>query len=299
MPQPQSTGDGPKGKRVSCVLMHEHPYQAAYQRGMEKVAKAFGVEVGFSNSEHDPELEKKRVAEAVQTKPDLIVLLPTSARGGLEAAMIAYRAGVPLIYSNSMPDSECFRYSLTWTGPDDWAQTRALARRFAERLGGEGGYALVQHIPGGSAFFGRSYAFITELAKIAPHMTCLEAAHSHFDRAETAELVKKWLSEHGKSLVGISSADDAGTALGIADAMEYTKRSDLIVSAAGASSIGLDLVGKGIIDSITYQPPEGDGALAMMSAVNWFSGLELEPMIYLPYDIITKENQSSFLPAQW
>jgi hypothetical protein len=33
--------------------------------------------------------------------------------------------------------------------------------------------------------------------------------------------------------------------------------------------------------------------------VDWFSALALSPMIYLPYDIVTKDNLDSFLPAQW
>jgi methyl-accepting chemotaxis protein/ABC-type sugar transport system substrate-binding protein len=299
LPQPESRGDGPRGKRIACILAGEHAYYDAFHRGMEKVGRAFGVESSFSHSGFDLALEAHRVAEAVRSKPDLLVIIAASAEGGPKSASIAYRAGLPLIYANTIPDPECFRYCLAWTGPDDWAQTRALARRFAERAGGKGGYAIVQHVPGSSAFYSRTYAFITELAKVAPGMKCLEAAHSRFDRAETARLVEGWLSKHGASLAGIYAADDGATALGIADALESARRSDLIVSAAGACSTGLDLVGRGLLDSITYQPPEGDGALAMKAAVDWFSGLELSPLIYLPYDVVTKENLSSFLPAQW
>jgi ribose transport system substrate-binding protein len=213
---------------------------------MEKVAWAFGIETSFSHSSFDSSIEAERVAEAARMRPDLLVIVAASAEGGARSASIAYRAGVPTIYANTIPDPECFRYCLAWTGPDDWAQTRAIARRFAERLGGKGGYAIVQHVPGSSAFYSRTYALVTELAKVAPEMRLLEAAHSRFDRADTAELV-----------------------------------------------------GKGVLDSITYQPPEGDGALAMKAAVDWFSALALSPMIYLPYDIVTKDNLDSFLPAQW
>ncbi len=299
LPQPESRGEGPLGKRIACVLAGEHPYYDAFRRGMEKVGRAFGVETVFSHSGFDHDIERRRVTEAVRSRPDLLVILAASAVGGSDSAEIAYRAGLPLIFANTIPDPGCFRYCLAWTGPDDWAQTRALARRFAERAGGKGGYAIVQHVPGSSAFYSRTYAFVTELAKAAPGMRLLEAAHSRFDRGETARLVEGWLAKHGAALAGVYAADDGDTALGIADAIGRTGRRDLIVSAAGACSIGLGLVGKGILDSIHYQPPEGDGALAMKAAVDWFSGLELPPMIYLPYDIVTKENLSAFLPAQW
>jgi methyl-accepting chemotaxis protein/ABC-type sugar transport system substrate-binding protein len=299
LPQPESRGDGPAGKRVACVLAGSHPYYDAFRRGMEKVALAFGAKATFTDSGFDPELEARRVSEAVRSRPDLLVILAASAEGGSRSAEIAYRAGLPTLYANTIPDPACFRYCLAWTGPDDWAQTRALARRFAKRIGPEGGYAIVQHVPGSSAFYSRTYGLMTELAKVAPGMKLLEAEHSDFDREKTAALVEKWLARHGTALKGIYAADDGATALGIADALERKGRGDIVVSAAGACSIGLDLVGKGILDSITYQPPEGDGALAMKAAVDWFSGLELNPLIYLPFDIVTKEKLASFLPAQW
>lgn len=299
LPQPESSCDGAAGKRVACVLMGDHPYMTAYRRGMEKVARIFGVGLSFSSSGFDPEQELSRVREAVSSRPDLIVILAASATGGPRSVSVAYRAGIPVIYSNSIPDSECFRYCLAWTGPDDWAQTRSLARRFAERTGGEGGYAIVQHVPGSSPFYSRTFGFVTELAKIAPRMSCLEKAHTRFDRKMTAEVVGEWLARRGDSLKGIYSADDGQALLGIADVLERAGRSDLIISAAGACSIGLDLVGKGTVDSITYQSPEGDGALALKAAVDWFSGLELDPLIYLPYEIVRGDNLRNYLPAQW
>ena len=299
LPQPESPGDGPKGKRLYCILAGEHPYMNAYRRGMEKVGAAFGVATSFAHSAFSAERELEEVKRAVSLRPDLLVILAASAQGGAKSAAIAHDARIPLLYSNSIPDPECFRYCLSWTGPDDWAQTRVLARRFAERLGRKGGYALVQHVPGSSPYYARTFAFMTELAKIAPNMRCLEMAHSGFDRARTSELVGGWLSKHGQALNGIYSADDGSTALGLEDAIAKSGRRDIVAAAAGASSIGLDLVGKGILDAITYQPPEGDGALAMKAAVDWWSGLELEPLIYLPSDTITRENLGEFLPGQW
>jgi methyl-accepting chemotaxis protein/ABC-type sugar transport system substrate-binding protein len=299
LPQPESAADGPAGKAVACLLSGDHPYMAAYRRGMEKIAAVFGVRLSFYNSGYDPALERRRVEEAVAARPDLLVILPASATGGPHSAILAYKAGIPILYSNSIPDPECFRYSLAWTGPDDWAQTRALARRFAERCGGEGGYALVQHVPGSSPFFARTYGLTTELAKVAPAMRCLEKAHTGFDRQQSAKLLGEWLRKHGSSIKGIYSADDGQSLLGLADALEEAGRSDLVVCAAGASTAGLELVGRGLVDSITYQSGEGDGALALKAAVDWFSGLELEPLIYLPYDIITKESVADYLPAQW
>ena len=91
------------------------------------MAATFGVAVSFSHSDFDTDLEVERVREAVAGRPDFLAITAVSATGGSKAAEIAYRARVPLIYANTIPAPECFRYCLAWTGPDDWAQTRALA----------------------------------------------------------------------------------------------------------------------------------------------------------------------------
>ncbi|RKX82262.1 MAG: sugar ABC transporter substrate-binding protein, partial [Spirochaetes bacterium] len=65
------------------------------------------------------------------------------------------------------------------------------------------------------------------------------------------------------------------------------------------SKQGMDLVKSGDIYAITYQTAEGDGALAVKTAADWFNGEELPPVRYLPQHMITIDDVEDFYPPQW
>jgi two-component system response regulator YesN len=57
----------------------------------------------------------------------------------------------------------------------------------------------------------------------------------------------------------------------------------------------MGLVKEGRLYAITFQPAQADGALAVKIAVDWFSGLDVQPINYLPKHIITRENVDDFI----
>ena len=93
-----------------------------------------------------------------------------------------------------------------------------------EKLGKKGGVCYVRHAPGGSPFFARTYAPVTELATYAPDIKTLDMQAPGF---------------------------------------------------------------------------EADGAVALKAAVDWFNGVEVEPVRYLPKHIISAKDVEEFMPAQW
>ena len=82
-------------------------------------------------------------------------------------------------------------------------------------------------------------------------------------------------------------------------AISKTNREDIIRVGVCHSKAGLDGVKDGKIHAITFQSAEGDGALAIEAAIDWFNGLNMLPLKYLPSEIITKDNVESYYPAQW
>jgi ribose transport system substrate-binding protein len=61
----------------------------------------------------------------------------------------------------------------------------------------------------------------------------------------------------------------------------------------------MDSVKEGKLHAVTLQSAETDGALPVEVAVDYFNGLEIQPIRYLPKKIITKENVDNFYPPQW
>lgn len=298
--QPKSPANGAKGKKVLCLRFIDHPYLTAYTKGMQQVADAYGIELKTLVANKDLNVQTQQVDQAINEKPDLVIITPVDATAVVPLLRRLNQAGIPVIASNLLPVDEGMKYVLAWTGPDDWGQFRMLARKFAELMNNEGGYCIIRHVPGTSPFFSRTFAAATELKKIAPKMEMLDMQTTNLEPEKTMQVVSGWTKRFGPKLKGIVSADDSGAQTGVEEAMKNAKRTDLVVVAAGNSKIGMDAVKAGTLQAITYQSAEADGALPMKLAADWFEGRPLtSPVYYLPKHIITKADVDKYMPAQW
>jgi ribose/xylose/arabinose/galactoside ABC-type transport system permease subunit/ABC-type sugar transport system substrate-binding protein len=298
-PMPTSPGDGPRGKQIVLLKAGDHPYWTAYVNGFKAMAKAYGMQVKIYNGNWNLDLQAQQTEQAINERPDMVVLAPVDATGCTPLLRRLNKAGIPCITSNTIPCDEAMKYCLAWTGPDDWGQFRMLARAFADKLGKSGGYAVVRHMPGSSPFFARTYAPITELETYAPDMKLLAMDTANLEAEKTMQLVSAWLTKYGRDLKGLVLAGDGFTMTGTLEAVKKAGREDLVIVAAGNSKTGMDSIKAGEALAITYQSAEGDGAIAVHVAAEWFEGKALGPVRYLPKHIITRADVDTYMPAQW
>ena len=298
-PMPASPGNGPRGKRIVLLKAGDHPYWTAYVNGFNAMAGAYGMKIKIFNGNWNLDLQVQQTEQAINERPDLVVLAPVDATGCTPLLRRLNKAGVPVITSNTIPCDEAMKYCLAWTGPDDWGQFRMLARAFADAMGKTGGYAIVRHMPGSSPFFARTYAPITELVEYAPEMKLLAMDTANLEAEGTMQLVSAWLTKYGNELKGLVLAGDGFSMTGTLEAVKKAGRTDLVIVAAGNSKTGMDSINADEALAITYQSAEGDGAIAVHTAARWFKGETLEPVIYLPKHIITKKDVEEYMPAQW
>lgn len=296
---PQSPGDGPKGKKVILMKAGDHPYWTAYVNGFKKIAEANGMDVKIYNGNWNVNLQAQQTDQAINDKPDMIIFAPVDATACTPLLRKINKAGIPCITSNTIPCDEAMKYCLAWTGPDDWGQFRKLARKFADKMGKKGGYAVVRHMPGSSPFFARTFAPVTELKEYAPEMKMLVMDTANLEAEGTMQLISAWLKKYGKDLKGLVLAGDGFSMTGTLEAVKNSGRKDLVIIAAGNSKTGMDSIKAGDALAITYQSAEGDGALALQTAADWFSGKKIPPVRYLPIHIITKDDVEEYMPAQW
>jgi len=291
LPMPESPMDGPKGKRIAALLPpDDHPYVRDFLRGMRNAADGAGVVLRVFSSDWNPQAQERDAEGAMAWDPDLIIIWIESLQGGAELISRFYDAGIPVLAANTRPDAEGLRRVLSCSGPDDWTQFRQLARKFAELMRFQGGYAIVCHIENTPTYDARSWSVITELAEAAPDMTLLAMASTQLDEEQTYHQVRGWLQQFGNRLQGIVSADDNRTQLGINRALLEYGRSDIVRVANGSTPTGIRLVGEGELDAITFQLAEQDGALPIKLASDWFSGLAIPPMRHLPIRVLDRHN---------
>lgn len=296
---PESPKDGAIGKSVVVIINGDHPYLTAYGIGAKKVADAYGMDFKLLSPNWDLNVQNQQIDQAINMKPDMIILVPLDAQAATQQLRKINQAGIACIVSNMLPDAEGMKYSLAWTGPDDWGQFRMLAQTLADKLGKKGGVAYITHAAGGSPYFSRMMAPITEFTTYAPEIKTLDFQTPGFEAAKTKQVVSDWITRFGDELNAIVCADDSAQALGVAEALKVAGRDDIIVVAAGNSKIGMDQVKSGDIYAITYQSAEADGAMPIKLAADWFNGLEIQNVSYLTKHIITVDDVDTYMPAQW
>ncbi|MBN1834311.1 MAG: substrate-binding domain-containing protein [Spirochaetales bacterium] len=293
---PQAPGMGAQGARVLCLRPHDHPYWDAYGEGAQRIADLYHLRLEERLLPNDQREQHVEVRRAIADCPHLIVLVPDRAGASAGWFREINEAGIPVIASNRLPADEVFPYVLAWTGPDDWGQTRLLARTFAKLMDYQGGYCIVEHYtPGSSCYYARTWGMITELEKVAPRMQLLARCSAEINPAGTRKLVAGWLMRFGGALKGIVSADDNVAQQAINEAICEAGRPGLVRVAVGTSPFGMRAIREGRLNATTYQADQADGALALKTAVDWLEGLTVDPIYYLPTAIITRENVEEFL----
>jgi len=302
---PESPGDGAIGKKVIMIVHGDHPWTTACTNGAQKVADAYDMDLKILSPNWDLAVQNQMIDQAINERPDMLLLIPLDAKTAPQQARKINQAGVPLILFNTLPTAEAMKYAITWTGPDDFGQMRKLSHVFADELrkrnpgDDELGVAYVQHAPGGSPYFARCFGPISELDQYAPEVKTLDKQAPGFEADKTMQLVSDWLTRFGDDLDGIFAADDSAQTLGIIEALKKAGRDDVVVVAAGNSKVGMDMIQDGWLFAITYQTAEGDGALAVQTAADWFNGLEIPNRRDLPQHIITASDVEKFYPPQW
>lgn len=294
LPPPEDRN--PKGRHVICIYPSDHPYFLSYKDGVMKLAAIYDVRVTFYTSGWDMGKFSYCLRTAVAQKPDLIIYIPVRCDGNLPLLKEAYEKGVPVVASNLLMETEAFRYVVAWTGPDDWGQTRRLAHRVASDLGGRGRYCILTHMPGNSSHYARAWGMITELRKIAPGIELLDIQTTFLDKELTKIQMNSWVDAYGDSLDCIICAGDHPTQSAVSEVLSERGLKDHVRSYfTGFAYESFSLVKDGQITGFIYQNAEADGVLAMQSAIDWFFGMDVPPVRYIPESIITRDNIGKFI----
>ena len=296
---PESPADGSIGKKVIMVGHGEHPYYKAYNDAAKTVAELYGIELKIMLPNWDLNTQNQYIDQAINEKPDMIILLPMDPNASLQQLKKINEAGIPVIAAHTLAVEEALQYAICWTGPDEWAPRIELAKLLAEKLGGQGGYCIMSHNPGGSSYFSRGIFYTANLMEIAPDMELLDLQSPGFVAETAKQLALDWIKQYGDELKAIIAADDGAQMVGILEACKQLGREDIVLIAAGNSKVGMDGVAAGDIMAINYESPAACGATAVKTAADWFNGKSLPSAIYLPPVIITQENVAEFYPAQW
>jgi len=295
LPQIPSPRNGPKGKKIICIKAESDAYQKECEKSMIRMAAALGMELSIVVTGWDHEAQKTGMDQAIAAGPDMLVNIPGIISQSSTWYEKAYKSGIPIISATLTPANEAFKYLVAWCGHDAWSESRMLAHTFAEYMNFTGEYCVIQHMPDTSAYYSRSYGLITELTRIAPKMKLVAIESSYLSEEITEQITAKWIDTYGSKLRGIISPNDIAVLKGINKVLHVKNRDDIIRVSNGTTREGLQCMKSGGVHALTFKSPELDGALPIQIAADWFNGLLVDPIRFLPTHIITHNDVDDFL----
>lgn len=296
---PESPADGSKGKHIILIVHGAHAWTTCYQEAFKQACEAVGMTYDIYDPNWDQSTQDGYIDQAINEKPDAIVLIPVSSDHSAQQFKKITDAGIPAFSSNCLPTANAMNYIMSYTGPNDWAKVRWLASELGTAMDGKGGVAYITHNVGSSNYYARTFGAVSTLASEYPEIEHLDIQSPGFEATAVKQVVSDWITKYGDKLNAIVLADSADQAIGAVEACKAANRDDIIICASDFSKQGAEFIQGGDVDMLTYQSCQGDAGLAVRTVAEFFNGQTIKRVSYLETDIITKENVDQYLPSQW
>jgi ribose transport system substrate-binding protein len=291
------TGDV-KGKKVTLLTVAQScDYCAKHTEEFKKVAEAAGVQVTVVVNDFNASEQAQQVNQAISTRPDAIVLWPADATAITPSLQRLKQSKIPVVVTNSHPQSDDESLWNAFTGPDDYANgqeaAKAMIAGFKEKgFGDSGSVVIVEGVPGTPPAISRTKGFKDELAKSAPGVTVAGSQPGNWDQTQATSAAASLITQFGsKDLRGIyAQADNMLAGAIVAADRAGLKSADLAMVGSNCSIEGYTNIEKGVQYASVLQSPIEDGEYAAKAVIDVLAGKSVEKNQYLTPKTITKAN---------
>lgn len=216
----------------------------------------------------------------------------TSATPGMTKA--AREAGVPLVYVNRRPAETTLPDGVVFVGSDDLQAGTLEMEELARLMNHRGNVAImVGELASNGAQF-RTKAVEAVVAKY-PAMKVVEKQVGNFQRERGLDLMNNWLTA-GTRIDAVAANNDE-MAIGAIMAIQQARvpRGKILVGGVDATPDALAEVEKGTLAVTVFQDARGQGRGAVDAAVKLLRGEKVDSFVWIPFELVTRENYKRFL----
>lgn len=252
------------------------------------------IEVKMVDAKNDSSTQLKQVEQFVVEGVDAIVTIPveTSSVGPLVNA--AKNANIPIVVVNRMPEGDVINKIDAYVGSESIQAGRLQMEEVAKLLGNKGNIAIMNGELGHEAAVKRTEGN-KEIIKKHPEMKVVREGTAKWQRADGIKLMENWIQSGEKIDALVSNNDEM--AIGAIMALEAAgKLNDVIVAGVDGTPDALKYIQEGKLKVSVFQDPVKQGQGGIETAVKLAKGEKLEDkMVWVPYELITKENVQEFV----
>ncbi|MCV9999410.1 substrate-binding domain-containing protein [Pararhizobium sp. YC-54] len=255
-------------------------------------AEKAGLGVQAEDAQGDVSKQADQVNNLIASGVKALIVSPvdTSATQPITAA--AQAAGIPLIYVARKPDQD-LPQNVIYVGSDERTSGVMQAEEFAKQLNGKGRVVIFQGELAVNTTTVRTGGIDQVLAKY-PEIEVIQKPSANYQRQQAGDIMTNILSS-GEHVDGVIANNDEMAIGAILSAIAAGADPKPIVF-AGIDGTGeaLHQMAEGNLDITVFHNAKGQGEKAVEAATKMVKGDAVDPVYWVPFELVTKANEAEY-----
>ncbi|ENU3154746.1 TPA: substrate-binding domain-containing protein [Klebsiella pneumoniae] len=261
------------------------------RQSIEKEAQARHVDVQFEDARGDTGRQADQVQSFIASGVDAIIVDPVDSASTLQLTKMAQQAKMPLVYVNRTPGDKTLPPGVVFVGSDERESGTLQMEALAKLANYKGNVAIMIGNLTDAGALQRTKDVEQVVAKY-PAMKVVQKQPANYSRSEGMDLMQNWTG-NGEA-IDIVAANNDEMAIGAAMALEKSQKK-LLIGGIDATPDGLKALASDKIQVTVFQDAVGQGKTALAVALKLIKGEKVESHVWIPFELVTKENMQTYV----
>ncbi|WP_232555661.1 sugar ABC transporter substrate-binding protein [Klebsiella variicola] len=261
------------------------------RQSIEKEAQARHVDVQFEDARGDTGRQADQVQSFIASGVDAIIVDPVDSASTPHLTKMAQQAKMPLVYVNRTPGDKSLPPGVVFVGSDERESGTLQMEALAKLANYKGNVAIMIGNLTDAGALQRTKDVEQVVAKY-PAMKVVQKQPANYSRSEGMDLMQNWTG-NGEA-IDIVAANNDEMAIGAAMALEKSQKK-LLIGGIDATPDGLKALASDKIQVTVFQDAVGQGKTALAVALKLIKGEKVESHVWIPFELVTKENMQTYV----
>jgi inositol transport system substrate-binding protein len=251
-------------------------------------------EILWSDGQNDVTRQQDNVNAAIAQGVKAIVVVPIDTSSVTPIVRAAQEAKIPLVFVNRNPfGSAAPPEGVYYCGSDSVVAGRQQMEYLGGLMGGTGDIAILMGQLNHEAAQDRTRGVKEIISESYPNIRVVTEQTGNWMRNEGVNVVENWLTAY-PNLKAVASNNDE-MAMGALVAIESSGRQGILVGGTDGNPDAVQAIKNGKLACSVFQNAKGQGAGAADYVIRALKGEKLDPVKWVPYELITKDNADDYL----
>lgn len=261
------------------------------RQSIEKEAQARHVDVQFEDARGDTGRQADQVQSFIASGVDAIIVDPVDSASTPQLTKMVQQARMPLVYVNRTPGDKTLPPGVVFVGSDERESGTLQMEALAKLANYKGNVAIMIGNLTDAGALQRTKDVEQVVAKY-PAMKVVQKQPANYSRSEGMDLMQNWTG-NGEE-IDIVAANNDEMAIGAAMALEKSQKK-LLIGGIDATPDGLKALASDKIQVTVFQDAVGQGKTALAVALKLIKGEKVESHVWIPFELVTKENMQTYV----